>query len=264
MHFVTLSHRCRLPKKNLMSLSKSLLLSLTVGLAVACNFNPKKAETSTLHIVFQEEEEQFTQLEKERIYEYLMDSEKEVRSLLPNLPDSIQVQLEIVDWNLESVGGVTGRAESNSPPLVLIQISNTHANGVLGAIKTGLKSTVYHEFHHLVRGWAIQDNKFGPGIAIAMVNEGLAEVFAEQYTGQEFEANHIPEHVNADDWVEELLALPRDASYREWMFEHPDGRTSVGYRTGNHVIKKAMEQSNRTILELTNLAPNEIIKLAGY
>ena len=68
MHFVTLSHRCRLPKKNLMSLSKSLLLSLTVGLAVACNFNPKKAETSTLHIVFQEEEEQFTQLEKERIY----------------------------------------------------------------------------------------------------------------------------------------------------------------------------------------------------
>ncbi len=264
MHFLTLSDRCRLLKKYRISLSKSFILSLTVGLTIACNFNTRSAETSALYVVFQEEKVQFTQPEKELIHAYLMNSEKEVRSLLPNLPDSIQVQLEIVDWNLESVGGVSGRAESNSPPLVLIQISNTHPSGIMGAINAGLKSTVYHEFHHLVRGWAIQDNKFEPGIAIAMVNEGLAEVFAEQYTGQEFEANHIPEHVNADDWVKELLALPRDASYQEWMFEHPDGRTSIGYRTGNYVIKKAMEKSGKNILALSNLAPNEILKLAGY
>lgn len=247
-----------------MSFSKNVLLSVLILLVISCNSNPRKAETTTLKIIFQEENHPFTQPQKELIHQYLIASEKEVRSLLPNLPDSIQVQFEIVDWNLESVGGVTGRAESNSPPLVLIQISNTYANGIPGAIMAGLKSTVYHEFHHLSRGWAIQDNKFGPGIDMAMVNEGLAEVFAEQYTGQEFEANHIPEHVNADDWVNEILRLPKGASYHEWMFEHPDGRTSVGYRTGHYLIKKTMKISGKNILELSSLSPKEIIKLAGY
>ncbi len=247
-----------------MSLSKNLIVYIVVVVTLACNFNQNKMETSTLHLVFQEQKEPFSPSEKELIYEYLRDSEKEVRSLLPYLPDSIQVAFEIVDWNLESVGGVTGRAESNSPPLVLIQISNTFQGGISAAIQTGLKSTVYHEFHHLARGWAIKDNTFGPGIDIAMVNEGLAEVFAEYYTGEVYEANQMPSDVNASDWVNEILALSKDANYYEWMFEHPDGRNSVGYRTGNYLIKKVMETSGKTILELSELSPEEIIRLAGY
>lgn len=97
-----------------------------------------------------------------------------------------------------------------------------------------------------------------------MVNEGLAEVFSEEYTGVVFEENRVPKEANADDWVREILALPKNANYQKWMFEHPDGRTSIGYKTDNFLIKQAMVKSGKNILELTNLTPNEIINLAGY
>lgn len=214
-------------------------------------------------VVFQENDINFTETQKDLILETIYNSEEEIRELLPNLPDSIQVIVENVDWNLDAVGGVTGRAEKNFPPLVLIQISNTYREGAIDSIFAGLKATIFHEFHHLSRGWAIQDNKFGPGISNAMVNEGLAVVFSEIYTGTIFEANSFSEE--AHTWVNEILDLPLDASYSDWvMGEHPDGRTYIGYRTGNFLIRKAMSKSNKNIVELSTLQPEEIIKLAGY
>ena len=108
----------------------------------------------------------------------------------------------------------------------------------------------------------ISGNHFGPGIATAAVNEGLANVFAEQYTGVSFEAEAYPE--NVDEWVVEILALPTDADYGEWMFEHPDGRQAIGYRTGRYIIHQAMANSGKTILQLSELSPDEILELAGF
>ncbi|MEM6377477.1 MAG: DUF2268 domain-containing putative Zn-dependent protease [Bacteroidota bacterium] len=145
----------------------------------------------------------------------------------------------------------------------MVQISNNYKEGKIDSIYAGLKATIFHEFHHLSRGWAIQDNKFAPGIPNAMVNEGLAVVFSEIYTGTVFESNAFPEA--ADSWVKEILDLPIDASYAKWvMGEHPDGRTYIGYRTGNYLIRKAMAESSKNILELSELLPEEIVALAGY
>ena len=96
-----------------------------------------------------------------------------------------------------------------------------------------------------------------------MVNEGLAVVFTEIYTGNINDVNSYTEE--ADNWVKEILSLPPDASYAQWvMGEHPDGRTYIGYRTGNFLVRRAINNSGKSILELSNLMPNEIIKLAGY
>ncbi|HEY5689497.1 MAG TPA: DUF2268 domain-containing putative Zn-dependent protease [Yeosuana sp.] len=193
----------------------------------------------------------------------IRNSEDEVRDLLLKLPDSIKVIVEAVDWDLDIVSGVTGRTETNSPPLVLIQISHNYKGGVIDSVYQGIKSTIFHELHHLSRGWAIQDNKFSYGIPNAMVNEGLAVAFTEIYTGNINEVNAYTDE--ADKWVKEILALPLDASYSDWvMGEHPDGRTYIGYRTGNFLVRKAMIKSRKSILELSELMPNEIIKLAGY
>ena len=75
-------------------------------------------------VTFTEDGGKFTTSEKELIRETVLESEQEIRPLIPTLPDSITVSLEIVDWDLDVVGGVTGRTESNSPPLVMIQISD--------------------------------------------------------------------------------------------------------------------------------------------
>ncbi len=215
-------------------------------------------------ITFKEEESSFTPEEKELIQEIITNSEDEIRVLLPQLPDSITVAVEIVDWDLEVVGGVTGRTETNSPPLVAIQISEKYPGGVTAASQTALKHTIFHEFHHLSRGWAIQDNVYGPGISIAAINEGLAVVFSEEYTHQYMETDSPPEATVAEQWTKEILALPKDANYQHWMFEHPDGRQSIGYRTGNYIIRKAMANSGKSVIELSKNTPDEIWEMAGH
>ncbi|MGB5431034.1 DUF2268 domain-containing putative Zn-dependent protease [Eudoraea sp.] len=247
-----------------MNLLKSLILTIPLLLIISCNSNSNKSKIAKVDIVFPADTTKFTEPQKQLIGEVIINSEKEIRNLIPKLPDSIKVIVEIVDWNLDFVGGVTGRTETNSPPLVAIQISDKFPGGITNAVNTALKHVVFHEFHHLSRGWAIKDNKFEYGISIAMVNEGLAVVFSEEYTDLAFEAENPPQEDVANSWVNEIIALPKDADYQKWMFQHPDGRTSIGYRTGNFLVRQAMINSGKNIIELSSLMPNEIIKLAGY
>ena len=246
-----------------MNILRSLILVIPLLCIISCNSNAKKSPIAKVDVVFQEDSLKFTESQKVFIRKVISNSEEEVRNLLPNLPDSIKVIVENVDWNLDIVNGVTGRTETNHPPLVLVQISNNYKGGVIDSVYQGIKTTIFHEFHHLSRGWAIQDNKFSYGIPNAMVNEGLAVAFTEIYTGNINDVNSYPKE--ADNWVKEILALPLDADYAQWvMGEHPDGRTYIGYRTGNFLARQAMKNSAKSILELSNLMPNEIIKLAGY
>ena len=48
------------------------------------------------------------------------------------------------------------------------------------------------------------------------------------------------------------------------MFEHPDGRSAIGYRSGNFLVRKAMEKTGENIITLSKRTPEEILKLAGY
>ncbi|WP_421807197.1 DUF2268 domain-containing putative Zn-dependent protease [Flagellimonas sp.] len=242
---------------------KILALCALYSVITSCNPSPGKTVQASSVVTFTEGKSRFTPAQEELIQDIVQTSELKVRELLPNLPDSINVAVEIVDWNIDVVGGVTGRTETNSPPQVVIQISETYPGGVSKAAETALEHTIFHEFHHLYRGWAIQDNKFGPGIDIAAVNEGLAVVFSEVYTVA-MEADSPPEATEAEEWVTEILALPVNANYQHWMFQHPDGRESVGYRTGNYIVSKALAASGKNILELSELPPNEILTLAGY
>lgn len=246
-----------------MNTLKSLTLALTLIGLCSCASRSKPSRSMNVTIVFQDSAFPISGTQKEVIREVISTSEREVRELVPKLPDSIEVVVEQVDWNLDGVGGVTGRAESNRPPQVMVQISKQYQAGKPEAIRSGLKATLFHEFHHLSRGWAIQDNAFGPGIPNAMVNEGLAVVFSEMHTGTAYDSNGYGEVT--DHWVREILDLPLDASYADWvMGEHPDGRTYIGYRTGNFLIRKAMTRSGKNILDLSELSPEAILRLAGY
>ena len=216
-----------------------------------------------LDILFEDGQFQFTLEEKQLIDNIVVKSEKSIRARLPTLTENIRLIVSVIDRNIDEVGGVTGRAETHTPGEVIVEISNVFPGGVKEAVKSSLASTLFHEFHHIYRGWAIRDNKFGPGISIAMVNEGLAVAFSEIYTGQIFDGNNYTD--NADNWVKEILLLPIDASYSQWvMGEHPDGRTSIAYRAGNYLIHKTMAKSKMDILELSELSPDEILKLDGY
>ena len=241
---------------------KTLKILILFSVVTILSCNSKKSQLKG-GVVFQEESYKFTEAQKATIKEFIVKTEKEVKTLLPKLPDSINVIVELVDWDLDTVGGVTGRTESNNPPVVAIQLSKNYREGIVDSLKSGIRSTIYHEYHHLSRGWAIKDNKFSYGIPNAMVNEGLAVAFAEQYTGAVYEANSYTDQ--AHYWVKEILELPLNANYSNWvMGEHPDGRTYIAYRTGNYLIQKAISLSGKNILELSELMPEDIINIAGY
>jgi hypothetical protein len=46
------------------------------------------------------------------------------------------------------------------------------------------------------------------------------------------------------------------------MGEHPDGRNSIGYRVGRYIVHQATANSGKSILELSELTPDEILALA--
>lgn len=220
--------------------------------------SPQSAESpGGLEIVFENTPDSFSAAQKSRITSLSQQAEAEVRALLPKLPERIRVSVGTLDRDLTSVGGVTGRADD--PGTVVIYISTASESGVGAAIETGLKPVLYHEFHHLARGWTIKGNRFGPGIHIAAVNEGLANVFSEIYTDTAFEGNAYPD--NAASWWEEIRALPVDANYGDWMVEHPDGRQAIGYKAGSYIIRELLATSRLSILELSALPIEQIFNL---
>lgn len=244
---------------------KTIAITLVLVLS-ACSAESNKTASAdrsvSLQIVFEETGEfKFDNVQKELIRGIVIDSEGEVRELLPKLPAEIEVSIAQIERNIDTVGGVTGRA--NAPGKILLQLSSAFPGGVSGAAESALALATFHELHHLYRGWTIQDNKFGPGIAIAAVNEGLASVFSEEFTGVYFpESYGYPD--NVDQWLEEILALPPDASYSDWVAGvHPDGRDAIGYRVGRYIVHQATANSGQSVLDLGDLTPDEILTLAG-
>lgn len=201
----------------------------------------------------------FSQQEKVQISKVITAAQQKIRSLLPGLPDKITVNITNTDRDFKYQNGVNG--QTDAPGVASFEISHRYPGGIIQAVNTGLKAMALHEFHHLARGWTMTGNKFGPGMSIAAVNEGLAVVFTAQYGGDN--ANWISYPDNVQTWVDELLQLPKDASYGTWMVQHPDGRTKIGYRAGKYLIEQAMKNSGKTVIELSSHSPDEIIKWAS-
>lgn len=178
-------------------------------------------------------------------------------------PDLGAVTVEVQTINrpgVDAIGGVTGRAQR--PGVIVIEVSMTYPDGALAAVEANLARNFYHELHHLARGWTIEDNAFGPGIHIAAVNEGLAVVFSEEMAGEPDASGETPDDPEA--WALEIRDLPLDANYWEWMFDHPDGREAIGYRTGTWLVRRAMENTGLGILEMAEHSPAEIWRMAGF
>jgi hypothetical protein len=239
-------------------------LALSYGLAFPATAHAQRPPESRPEIFFEEGVYSFAETETALITEIIETSAQDIRALLPSLPRKIIFTLEIIDRNIDIVGGVTGRSEAHSPVGdVRLQLSKAYPGGIAGAARAGLESAIYHELHHLARGWTLTGNRYGPGIPTAAVNEGLAVVFAEIYTGVREEGNSFPEE--ADAWVREILTLPKDADYMQWVSGiHPDGRSYIGYRAGNYLVRKALRRSGKTVLELSEMTPEAILELAGY
>ena len=204
-------------------------------------------------------EESLSEAERAQIIQVADEALAKTVQALHGLQREITMNVKVIDRDLTMVNGVTGRADHRNE--IEISISKAYPGGITQAVKDGLAFTVYHELHHTIRGWVIHNNAFRPGIQTAIINEGMADVFAEMMSGQQH--NHYVDEPDFEAWLKEILALPLRAPYGDWMFSHPDGRMAVGYRTGTYVIEKVMKQSGKTAIDLTALPVSAIYEMIG-
>ncbi|WP_439636792.1 DUF2268 domain-containing putative Zn-dependent protease [Oceanicaulis sp.] len=246
---------------------KALTLALMLGASgttlVALAHQPVESVQGAVSVSFETgAEHEFTSSERALITHLLAQAHQITNADFPALPDRVSVTIMPIERpGVDALGGVTGRAQR--PGELVIELSVTYPGGVEAAAQAGLMRTGLHEMHHLARGWTIENNAFGPGIAIAAANEGLAEIYAEAHEGRET----AYEPLDADTfrvWAEETRALPRNANYGHWMFAHPDGREAIGYRTGAELVRRAMANSGLGIVEISAHSPDEIWRMAGF
>ena len=67
----------------------------------------------------------------------------------------------------------------------------------------------------------------------------------------------------AASWATELMALPvGDAPFEYWMRRHPDGRRWMGIKAGTYLVDRAIQASEKSVVDLVSTPTDEIIRMA--
>lgn len=183
----------------------------------------------------------------------------EIRVLLQNLPERIEVAAQTGRRVIPQTGDVGAAV---SPERVVWIVDGSRTGNVATIARRHLRPTLFHEFHHLARGWVKSNHKTAPRVLDAAISEGLATAFERDFGGRKSPWASYPEDVAS--WVEELLALPATACYNDWMFHHPDGRNWIGYLAGTYIADRAMAASGQSSADLVTTSTSELLHMAGF
>ena len=196
----------------------------------------------------------FSAAEQRQIETIFLSTLREVKPLLPGLPDRIQLTVrpgnDVIDH--------TGETGTAMPPDALMwTVDPTRDGGVSAIARRWLRASIIHELHHLARS-AAQPPKTLMDHAIY---EGMATVFERDFAGAKPPWGEYPDHVA--EWTNELLRLPPESPAGPWLYQHPDGRRWIGMKAGTYLVDEAMKKSQRSIQDLTTASTPEIISLSG-
>lgn len=127
----------------------------------------------------------------------------------------------------------------------------------LEIILAGVRDGVYHEMNHAARfNIPIWHKSF----IESCILEGLATVFARDYVHEDARWAKYPENVK--EWLKEIIDQKDKIDYGQYMYTHPDGRKWIGYKVGTYIIDQAMKYSRKSVIELTEMECQEILKLS--
>jgi uncharacterized protein YjaZ len=177
---------------------------------------------------------------------------KEVRPLLPALPANIQLTVRPGRDVIEE----TGETASAMAPDAILWTVNPHREGGVAAIThQWLRASLFHEFHHLVRWSAAEPHS----IIDHALFEGMATAFERDFAGVKTPWADYPPNVR--EWAAEIRKLPEDASSRDWLYSHPDGRRWIGMKVGTYWIDQAIAKSGRSSANLSTASTRDLLAL---
>lgn len=125
-----------------------------------------------------------------------------------------------------------------------------------------LRATLFHELHHLARGWTRVRSGPRPTLMDAVISEGLATAFERDHGGRHSPWSQYPPEV--PEWVAELMAQDPNTFRSPWMFNHPDGRRWIGYRAGVYLVDRVIERTRKDHAELLHCSTADLLSNAGY
>jgi hypothetical protein len=178
---------------------------------------------------------------------------------LPGLPD--RIELEVVSGT-QVIPGFGSGAMAQAPGRIQWTVDPEFEGGPVAVARAELHAALFHESHHLARGWTVQGGTAGTRMIDAAVAEGMATAFERDAGGGRPSWGDYPAD-DVDRWIEELVAVEgglRD--YQMWMFYHPDGRQWIGYRVGTYLADRAMEACGCTAADLVETPTNRILEMA--
>ena len=184
-------------------------------------------------------------------------AEKDVRAYFPNLEKEIFLELTTGKYVIPETGEVGAAIDVNR---IRWTVDPNRAERVDKIISQHLRGTLFHEFHHLARGWARMAVEPPIRIIDAAISEGLSVVFQRDYAGTGMGGLEPPENIDA--WVDEVLMLKDSARYEEWMFQHSDGRRLIGYRVGVYLVDRAIKASKKSVVDLVRTPTDQIVAYA--
>lgn len=184
----------------------------------------------------------------------------DVAELLEGLPD--RIELEVVSGSAVIPGFGSGGV-ALAPGRIQWTLDPDFDGGPIAIARAELRTTLFHESHHLARGWTVEGGTAGGRMIDAAVAEGMATAFERDAGGGDPPWGRYPVDEVAG-WVDELRAVTGGfAAYQTWMFSHPDGRQWIGYRAGTYLADRAMAACGCSAAELVDAPTDRVLELAG-
>jgi hypothetical protein len=208
-------------------------------------------------IEFEDRDGRLDTADRELARQICTAADAELHALLPTLIDSVDLRIATGSDVIPTIGYGARAMTFNS---IAFTFDPYHPTGIRSVFEKFLRPALFHECHHLVRGWVKRGGKRRAHFIEGVICEGLASAFERDAAGHEPPWCSYPENVR--EWVSELLRLPASAPYAEWMFMHPDGRRWIGYRAGTFIADRAIAASGRSAAELAETDYAEVLKLA--
>ena len=192
----------------------------------------------------------FTRGDKRVISGIATSTIAEVRQLLPNTPERIELTVRPGTDVIPEVGQ-TG--DAMPPNGVMWTVDPSRPGGVAAVANGWLRACLFHELHHLARYASAAPRS----VVEHAVTEGLATAFERDFAGVTPPWGAYP--ANVAEWAAELAHLPADAPRDHWLFGHPDGRRWIGYKVGTYWVDQARAKSGRSSAELVATPSAEIL-----
>lgn len=201
----------------------------------------------------------FPEDERETIEAIGRDALDEIAGLLTGVPERIELVVQTGPQVIPETGegGV-----ALAPGRIGWTVDPARTGGVLAIARARLRPTLFHEVHHLARGWTVEGGTVGTRMIDAAVSEGMATAFERDAAESRPPWGEYPAE-EVEGWVRELLEAPGFEAYATWMFQRPDGRRWIGYRAGTWLADRAMAACACSAADLVSTPTDEILDLAG-